>query len=195
MIKNDSLTGLKFQPLTSGRWKDIEKLFGENGACGGCWCMWWKMKKSEFDKKKGEGNKIAFRKIIKSNEIPGIIAYYDKKPVGWCAVQPREFYSRFERSRILKPIDEKHVWSVVCFFIDKKFRRNGITIELLKAAVNHAKNKGAKIVEGYPTDPKKDMPAPFVYTGLSSAFLKAGFKEAARRSETRPIMRYYIKQR
>jgi len=191
--KNVKITTLSFHPLTSERWKDFEALFGERGACGGCWCMYWRLKRSEYNKLKGEGNKKAIKKIIMADEVPGILAYDNHEPIGWCAVSPRSKYSALERSRILQPVDDKPVWSVVCFFIAKSYRKKGVTIKLLDAAVKHAKKNGAKIVEGYPVEPKKgEIPDVFAYTGLSEAFLKAGFKEVLRRSETRPIMRYYL---
>ena len=142
---------------------------------------------------KGEKNKRAFKKIVESGQIPGIIAYLEEKPIGWCSVSLREVYSRLERSRILKPIDNNPVWSVVCFYIKKEFRRKGISVMLLKAAIDYVKKKGGDILEGYPTEPKKSSsPDPFVYTGLASAFKKVGFVEVARRSKTRPIMRFTI---
>lgn len=193
--KKTSLSGLEFRPVTAKRWKDLENLFGERGACGGCWCMWWRMTRSEFNKQKGSGNKQALKKIIDSGEIPGILAHADGQPIGWCSIAPREKFSTLERSRILQRVDEQPVWSVVCFFVAKPFRREGVTIELLKAAIEYAKKHGAKIVEGYPVDPKKGKtPDVFAYTGLASAFHQAGFVEVLRRSETRPIMRYFIEK-
>lgn len=110
--------------------------------------------------------------------------------VGWSAVAPREQYPRLNRSRILKPVDDQPVWAVSCFFIARGFRHQGLSTKLLKAAVDFARARGAKIVEGYPHDAKKATADVFVYTGLVSAFRKAGFKEVARRGETRPIMRH-----
>jgi GNAT superfamily N-acetyltransferase len=186
-------SGLKFHPVTPKRWKDLETLFGEKGACGGCWCMWWRFSRAQFNKQKGEGNRKAMKKIVDSGEIPGILAYADGKPVGWCSVAPREKFILLENSRILKRVDDKPVWSVVCFFVAKPFRRKGTTVELLKAAVEYAKKHKAKIIEGYPVEPKKGkMPDVFAYSGLVSSFRKAGFKEVLRRSESRPIMRYFI---
>jgi GNAT superfamily N-acetyltransferase len=185
---------LSFHPATEEKWKDIEKLFGARGACAGCWCMWWRSARSEFNKQKGEGNKKALKKIVKSNEVPGILAYDNREPVGWCAVSPRSSYSGLERSRILRPVDDNPVWSVVCFFIAKPYRRKGVTVNLLKAAVKQAEKCGAKIIEGYPVEPKKSglIPDVFAWSGIASAFVKAGFKEVARRSAGRPIMRYYL---
>jgi len=184
---------LEILTVTPSRWKDFETLFGERGACGGCWCMWWKLTRSQFEKNKGAGNKREMKKLIASGEVPGLLAYSKGRPVAWCAVAPREKYPALEKSRILKRVDDKPVWSVVCFFIDKGFRKRGVSIELLRAAVSYAEKRGAEIVEGYPVDPKtKDYAPAFAYTGLASAFLKVGFVEILRRSETRPIMRYYI---
>ncbi len=184
----------KFFPVTTERWKDFEKLFGDKGACAGCWCMYWRLKQSVLDAQKGNGNKRAIKKIIGSGKIPGILAYSEGEPIGWCSVAPREDFSRLDNSRILKPVDEKTVWSVVCFFIHKDHRKKGLSTALLNAAKKFVKSSGGKILEGYPVEPKKDkMPDAFAWTGISSAFQSAGFKEVARRSETRPIMRFYLK--
>ncbi len=185
--------GLEVHPLTPERWTDLERLFGTRGACGGCWCMWWRLTQSEFDRKKGPGTKRAMKRIVKSGEVAGLIAYIDGAPIAWCSLAPREQFSRLARSRVLKPVDDKPVWSIVCFFVAKPFRRQGITVKLLKAAVDFARTQGAKIIEGYPIDPKSNYADAFAHTGLASAFEKAGFKEALRRSPTRPIMRRQVK--
>ncbi len=184
---------LEFHPLVPGRWLDFESLFGSHGACGGCWCMFWKLRRSEFEQQKGEANRRAQKAIVDSGKIPGILAYSNGEPVGWCAVEPRVNYSLLERSRILKPVDDQPVWSVTCFYVAKAYRHKGLTVELLHAAVEYVARQGGKIVEGYPTEPRAgSLPDAFVYTGLASAFREAGFVEVTRRSETRPIFRYYI---
>jgi GNAT superfamily N-acetyltransferase len=186
------LTGLEFHPLTSTRWADLGKLFGARGACGGCWCMWWRISRSQFMKQRGEENRKAFKSIVDSGDIPGIVAYLKEQPIGWCAVAPRKAYLSLERSRLLKRVDDKPVWSVVCFFVAKPFRHKGLTVRLLEAAVDYVNSNGGTILEGYPVESKGKMPDPFVYTGTSSAFRKAGFCEVLRRSQNRPIMRYVI---
>ena len=184
---------LLFQPLTAERWPELEKLFGARGACGGCWCMWWRLARSRFVAQKGGKNKAAFKKIVQANEKPGVLAYLDGEPVGWCAVAPREVYTVLDRSRVLKRIDDQPVWSISCLFVARQFRRSGVSVQLIKAAVAHARNCGAKMVEAYPIEPRKAaMPDAFAWTGLVSAFRRAGFTEAARRSATRPIMRLTI---
>lgn len=182
-----------FYPLTPERWRDFEALFGPRGACGGCWCMWWRLTRSEFDRQKGEGNRQAMKALVDSGRVPGILAYSGERPVGWCSVAPREEFGALARSRVLRPVDDRPVWSVVCFFVDKVYRRQGLTVALLRAAVDYAAAHGATIVEGYPSEPKKaDAPAVFLYTGTVSAFRKAGFVEVARGSPSRPIMRYTV---
>ena len=191
----DSLE-LEYYPVTSDRWADLEALFGPRGACGGCWCMYWRGTRSEYSQLQGEGNRLALKSIVDSGEVPGLLAYHNGKPVGWISVEPRTAFAALERSRLFKPVDERPVWSVVCFFVARGYRRKGVTVGLLNAAVEHARQHGAQIVEGYPVEPKGGKsPDPFVYTGLVSAFRKAGFTEVVRRSETRPIMRKNLQDR
>ena len=185
---------LEFHPLTREKWADIEKLFGQRGACGGCWCMYWRLARSDFMRQRGEMNRKAFKGLVDSGQVPGILAYSEGQPIGWCAVARREAFPRLERARILSRVDDKPVWSVVCFFVAKAFKRKGVSVRLLGAAVDYVRGQGGGIVEGYPVEPKKHWrpPDPFVYTGLASAFRKAGFVEVIRRSDTRPVMRYEL---
>jgi len=186
-------TRIEIHPLTSDRWEDLAALFGERGACGGCWCMWWRLARSVFVKGKGAGNRRALRRIVDAGGVPGIVAYFDGTPAGWCSVAPREDFPVLSRSRVLAPVDDSPVWSIVCFFVAKPFRRRGLTAALIEGAVAYAKKRSAAIVEGYPVEPKKDaMPDAFAYTGLASSFRRAGFAEVARRSATRPVMRCYL---
>jgi GNAT superfamily N-acetyltransferase len=182
-----------YSPLTNDRWKDFETLFGKRGACGGCWCMWFRLKRADFQKMKGEENKAAMESIVESGKTPGILAYDGTTPVGWCSVAPREDFTALERSRIMRPIDDQPVWSIVCFYVHKNYRNRGVTEALLQAAIDYVARQGGKIVEGYPVEPKEDrMPDVFAFYGLASAFRKQGFVECTRRSEIRPMMRYYI---
>ena len=155
--------------------------------------MWWRIKRSEYNQMKGKGNKRAFKKIVKSGEIPGILAYFSGEPIGWCSVAPREVFPGLEKSRSLKRFDEKPVWSITCLFILRSMRRKGVSRELIKAVLNYARNKGVKIVEGYPHEPKKGkLPDVFAWTGFASSYLNNGFVEVFRRSETRPIVRTFL---
>jgi GNAT superfamily N-acetyltransferase len=186
--------GLQFHSVTPYRWKDFENLFGPNGACAGCWCMWWRQSRTEFSRKHYAGNKRAIKKIIMAGQEPGILAYAGGKPIGWCAIAPREVYLSLERSNVLRRVDDSPVWSATCFYIARGYRRKGLTGQLLKAAIQFARQHGARILEGYPIDSggeKKNTVS--IFTGLASTFLEAGFVEVARRSPIRPIMRYCLK--
>ena len=154
--------------------------------------MYWKLARKDFTTGQGEPNRLAQKNSVASGRIPGLIAYADGIPVGWVAVEPRENYPVLNNSRVLKPLDDTPVWSVTCFFVAKTNRSQGLMVKLLKAAIAHVAKQGGNAVEGYPVDPRegKKMAPVFVYTGLASAFRQAGFVEAGRRSETRPIMRY-----
>jgi GNAT superfamily N-acetyltransferase len=187
---------LKVRPATPSRWADLAALFGEKGACGGCWCMAWRLPRKDFVAGKGAGNRRALRKIVSSGQRPGLIGYLGKEPVAWCSVAPREEFAALGRSRVLAPVDGIPVWSVSCLFVKKGRRRLGISSLMLRAAVEFAARRGARAVEGYPVVPSMETtPDPFVWTGLPSAFQAAGFREVLRRSPIRPIMRFEIRPR
>jgi GNAT superfamily N-acetyltransferase len=191
----DAAPNFAARPLVAERWPDLETLFGARGACGGCWCMVWRLQHGDFERHKGEPNRRDFKALVEAGAAPGLLGYIDEQPVAWCAVAPRQDYPALERSRILKRVDDQPVWSVTCLFVARPFRRQGLTVRMLGAAVAYAGQCGARIVEGYPVEPKTaDMPAPFAWTGTASAFRQAGFAEVLRRSPTRPIMRYVIGQ-
>jgi GNAT superfamily N-acetyltransferase len=185
-------TELSFKPLKRNLWTDFEELFGPNGACAGCWCMFWKLRGKAYEETKGSETRQMHKSIVDSGVVTGLLAYLRGEVVGWIAIEPRDAYPKLAHSRALKPVDVQPVWSVTCFFVAKKSRRRGVAVELLKAAVDHVKKQGGKIVEGYPVDAQKELAAPFIYTGTASAFRQAGFKEVARRTPTRPIFRFII---
>jgi GNAT superfamily N-acetyltransferase len=155
--------------------------------------MWWRLKRSEFAKQGGQKKKRMMKRIVDSGEVPGVLAYADGTPAGWCSVAPRERFPTLDRSRTLKRIDDKPVWSVVCFFVAKTFRSRGLMSSLLQAAVKYAKENGASIIEGYPLEAKgRRMSGSEGFTGVASTFARAGFVEALRRSPGRPIMRFFV---
>ncbi len=153
--------------------------------------MLWRLPRKQFESQKGEGNREALKRLVESGEIPGILGYREGRPIGWCAVAPREHYPALSRSRVLKPIDDRPCWSVSCLFVHRQYRRTGVSVQLLRAAIAHVRGKGGTLVEGYPVEPKTDKPIPpvFAWTGVPRAFEAAGFVEVARGSPTRPIMR------
>jgi GNAT superfamily N-acetyltransferase len=190
----DFLASLQFQPLTKKNWNQFVQLFGNNGACGNCWCMYYRLKKSDFDEGKcNDGNKEAMKELVWDNQPTGILAFYEDIPIAWCAFAPREDFSKLARSRVHKPIDDKLVWSIPCTFIAKKFRRQGVSVALLKGIANYAKTVGIKILEAYPTIPTQEkLPDSFAWIGLYKSFERAGFEIVDRTSKNRPMVRYYI---
>jgi len=180
---------LLVHPLTPDCWADLERLFGPRGACAGCWCMWWRLPAATWRAQRGEGNHRAFREVVRRGPPPGLLAYAEGEPVGWCALAPRAVYVRLATSRTLQPVDDRPVWSVVCFFVARTWRGRGVSRALLEAAKDYARAAEARCLEGYPVEPGRRQADAFVYSGLASAFRRAGFVEVARRSPTRPIMR------
>jgi GNAT superfamily N-acetyltransferase len=184
-----------FRPLTEERWGDLERLFGARGACAGCWCMYWRLGRAAFEAGKGEPNRRAFRSLVRRGTVPGVLAYEGEKPIGWCAVEPRSAYPALERSRTMRALDDRPVWSVTCFFIARPWRRRGLSVQLLEAAVQHACTSGATLIEGYPSVPRQGrLPDAFAWTGVLRTFERAGFTLAARPSEARRIMRKELTQ-
>ena len=177
-------------PLTQERWPDLESLFGPRGAFGGCWCMFNRLTGREFEQGQGESNRTALHDLVEEGRVPGLLAYRNGEPVGWVSVAPRPEFGRVERSPVTRPVDEEPAWAVVCFYIDRRHRHTGVGRALLEAAVAYAADHGARLVEGYPKDPRKaEIPDIYAWQGLASMFLEAGFEEVARRREGRPIMR------
>lgn len=184
---------LTFRSLDENTWVDFEKILGKRGGCGGCWCMSWRLPRSQFDQQKGDRNKAAMQELVKHGEQIGILTYYNGEPIGWCAVAPRQVFIKLEKSRVLKPIDAEPVWSITCLFLTKEFRRHGYSVEMLKGVIALCKTMGAKILEGYPVIPySTKMPAAFAWTGILASFERAGFSKVKSWSKARPIMRYYI---
>jgi GNAT superfamily N-acetyltransferase len=186
---------LTFRPATPDRWPDVEALFGRNGACGGCWCQFWKQSNAEYRAGKGAANRRALRRSVTRGEVPGILAYAGDEPVGWAAVEPRENYARLAISRNLPAVDDAPVWSVPCFFVARGWRHRGVAGALLAAAAAHAAWAGAPALEGYPIDSNKPMAGPWLYPGAFSTFVKAGFTEVARKARTRPVVRLGLPRR
>src|SRR5437762_12572914 len=90
---------LVFHPLTPKRWPDLVSLFGERGACGGCWCMFWRLPRSQFQRQKGAANKRALKKLTEKGVVSGLIAYLGDLPIGWRALRPRQGSPTLARSR------------------------------------------------------------------------------------------------
>ena len=181
---------LTIRPLTPDLWPALEELFGKNGACNGCWCMYWRIG-SAYRKRPRESNKAAFREVVKRGPPPGLLAFDGDVPVGWCQLTPRYALPQLDRAWRLKRVDDVPVWSLSCFYVRKGYRKQGVTSALITAALKAAKRARAPALEAYPVD--KDETNSASGTGIASTFERAGFKTVARRVPPRPIMRHDLK--
>jgi GNAT superfamily N-acetyltransferase len=190
----DLSSNFKVQPVTKENWNQFVELFGDRGACANCWCMYYRLSKTDFNSGKiNDGNKNLMKEIIWSGKPVGLLGFLEDKSVAWCAFAPREDFSKLERSRVHKRIDDELVWSIPCFFIHKNYRRSGLSSLLLKGAIEYAKGEGIKIIEAYPTIPTQDkLPDSFAWIGFYKTFDQVGFRIVDRRSKNRPMVRYYI---
>jgi GNAT superfamily N-acetyltransferase len=165
--------------ITPEDWPTIERLFGANGACGGCWCMWWRVEKGgkTWDAAKGEPARKTMRGLVRQGKCHAVIAFEGDVPVGWCSFGPREDFPRLLRSKKLSRPDPAP-WAIVCFYLPAKQRRKGLATKLLDAATKAAIAAGATAIEGYPTVPKPGQPiaGAFAWTGLPKMFEKAGYR-------------------
>jgi GNAT superfamily N-acetyltransferase len=197
-IKENTTHQIEVSPATAERWNELESLFGVRGASEDCWCMFWRLRRKDFNQLNGEERKSLLRERTLDNRIPGLLAYVDGQVAGWCSIAPREQYQALEYSRSLKRIDKKPVWSIVCFYINKTYRFHGLMEALIRGAIDYARQHEAKIVEAYPIDMQSlklsghKLTGDRGYMGIASIFRKAGFVDIGRASETQLIMRYTI---
>ena len=172
---------LRIEPLTPERWPDLEALFGKGGASYGCWCMDFRRTSTEMSKAKAADNKADLRALADDDPGPGLLAYDGSDAVGWVGLGPRASFPRLVRSRNLKAVDDLPAWSVVCFYIARQRRGEGIARALLDGAATYAQEHGAPAIEGYARDVgDARLSADAAYPGTVSLFAGAGFHEVAR---------------
>ncbi|HET6555142.1 MAG TPA: GNAT family N-acetyltransferase [Dyella sp.] len=177
---------LNIHPATPERWNALEDLFGRQGACNGCWCMYWRIG-SLYHRRPREENKAALRDIVEQGPPPGLLAFDGERAVGWCQLTPRADLPWLDGGKARIAVDAVPVWSISCFYVRRGYRNKGVTRALIKAAVDAARRAGAPAIEAYPWDTTEHNIGAF--TGIASTFVRAGFKEVARHQRNRPIMR------
>ena len=184
---------LTIRPLTPDLWPAFEDLFGKQGACNGCWCMYWRVG-SAYHKRPREKNRAAFRKIVEHGPSPGLLAFDGAVAVGWCQLTPRRSLPWLDAgARLLKRVDDEPVWSISCFYVRRSHRKRRIMTALIRAAVKIARSEKAPALEAYPVDKSAPQSSSNIFTGVASTFTRAGFKKVVRRAADRPIMRYNFK--
>jgi len=188
-------TKLTVAPLTPDRWPDLETIFNARGCsvARACWCMAYRRSGSREPFPPGmsrtQANRAELKALVDAGHPPGLIGYRGKVPVGWISISPREEYAKLKRSAVMKAVDERPVWSIVCFVVPSEYRGQGVAQALLEGAVAYAKKQGATLVEAYPVDKPGRSKDDSMWFGAKSMYDRAGFKEVARRKPQRPIVR------
>lgn len=183
------------EPLTPERFKDLEVLFAGKGCsfARGCWCMGYRIRGEPTPPagvSRADYKKKLLRNLAKADPTPGLIGYDTSgEPVGWISFGPRETFARLQHSSVMKPVDDRPVWSIVCFVVPAPNRRQGIAKALLRDAISYARKKGARTIEAYPIDKPGRSQDQWLWHGVKSMFDSAGFREIARRKPQRPVMR------
>ena len=197
-------TNLEFRPLTPKRLADLASLFEQGGDAKWCWCASFRVRGMDFTKARPADNRAVLEKAARTDarrgRAPGLIAYRDGEAIGWVSLAPREDFERLEHSKVLARVDEKPVWSIVCFVVGRRARGKGVANALLAAAIDYARDHGATLLEAYPTDAADGrIPSANAYMGTLSMFERAGFKEVERRQANgavrpRPIVRRAVRR-
>ena len=185
-------------PVTPARWPDLEAIFAARGCsvARGCWCMAYRRSGALVvpkGKRRADVNRVALKRLVDSGTPPGLIAYRGREPVGWISIGPREDYAKLVRSPVMKAVDDKPVWSVICFVVPTEHRGQGVARALLAGAVAYARKRGATLVEAYPVDKPGRSADVNMWFGAKSMYDRAGFREVARRKPARPIVRLKVR--
>jgi len=181
---------------TPERWPDVQAIFRSKGCsvARGCWCMFYRRSGTALGGvSRAKANRAALKALVDAGRTPGLIAYRGKAPVGWVSLAPREELAKLERSPVMKPVDDKPVWSIVCFVVPSEYRGQGVARALLQGAIAYAGKKGATLIEAYPVDKADRSKDDAMWFGAKSMYDHAGFKEVARRKPTRPVVRLEVK--
>jgi GNAT superfamily N-acetyltransferase len=185
---------LDIRPLTPPRFRDLEALFNGPGGSQvrGCWCMFYRRSGATAIPKgmsRGEYARASLKALVDQGCVPGLLGYRDGEPVGWVSLGPREEFAHLARSPVMKPVDDKPVWSVVCFYSAKRVRGGGVAAAMLEGAIDFARGCGARLLEAYPVDRPQRCPDEAMWFGCKAMYDRAGFAEVARRRPTRVVMR------
>jgi GNAT superfamily N-acetyltransferase len=133
-----------YRPVIPERLPDLDRFSERHGKFRYCSCMRWRLTSTDYQRSTKESRLAALDDLVRHGTPVGVLAYLDGEPVGWCSIAPRETYAALERYRALPRLDETSVWSVVCFFVDRQVRRQGVTLGLLQAAVEYARSKAPR---------------------------------------------------
>lgn len=187
----------KTRPVTPDRFEDFADVINRTRRVNHCWCLSHRLQAAEIEQL-GDGNRErAMRRLCEREHPPGVVTYRDGEPVGWCNIGPRTEITRLTGSRLIRPVDELPVWSIVCVIVRPGHRRHGVTAQLIEGAVAYAASHCAPAVEAYPIDPSGRMDVTMAFVGMKSMFEHVGFRVigttgAVASGMPRLVMRRYI---
>ena len=190
-----AVEGFSAEPLTPERWPDMETVFNARGCsvARGCWCMYYRRSGQRgplpAGTTPGAANRADLRALVDAGRPPGLVGYRDGVPVGWVSLAPRQEFAKLARSPVMKPVDDRPVWSIVCFVVPAAHRGQGVARALLAAAVDYAARQGATLIEAYPMDKPGRAADDTMWFGAKTMYDAAGFVEVARRRPQRPVVR------
>jgi GNAT superfamily N-acetyltransferase len=162
-------------PVTPDRFEDFADVINKNRRANHCWCLSHRLQPREVAELGGGSREQAMRRLCQREHPPGVITYRDGEPVGWCSIGPRAEIPRLAGSRLMRPVDDVPVWSIICVIVRAGHRGQGVTAPLLTGAVAYAAANGAPAVEAYPVDPPERIDLAMGFVGTKSMFDRAGF--------------------
>lgn len=168
--------GWETHPVTPDRFEDFADVVNRSRRVNHCWCLSHRLQAAEIERLGGGNRELAMRRLCEREHPPGVVTYLDGEPLGWCNIGPRSEITRLARSRLIRPVDDVPVWSIVCVIVRPGHRRQGVTAPLLEGAVAYAVSHGAPAVEAYPVDPPGRMDLTMAFVGTKSMFERAGFR-------------------
>jgi GNAT superfamily N-acetyltransferase len=197
--------GLDIVPLTPARFVDLAALFEEGGDPKWCWCTYYRVRGRSWANATRESNRAELEQLAardpEAHTAPGLLCYRDGRAIGWVSLGPRDDYDRLAHSKLLAPVDDSPVWSIVCFVVSRRSRGKGVAAALLDAAIAYAQDHGASTLEAYPIDPGEGrVAAASAFHGTLPMFERVGFRVVARRkwnasTPERPIVRFDLTSR
>ena len=171
--------GWTTEPVTPDRFDDFADVINPHRRATHCWCLSHRLPAPEIEALGGGSREQAMRRVC-AQRPPGVVTYRDGTPVGWCSVGPRSEIPRLVSSKLMRPLDDVPVWSIICVVVRGGFRRQGVTGHLLEGAVSYAAGQGAPAVEAYPVDPPGRMDLTMAFVGTRAMFERAGFEVVGR---------------
>jgi GNAT superfamily N-acetyltransferase len=174
-------TLIQVLPATEDRFDDVRAVLApKSSSAQACWCLTYRLSNRENSALRGEARPLRLLSLCREEHAPGVVAYVNAVPAGWCAVSPRTAYERLNRSRTIQKLDDQPVWSIVCLVVRSGFRRMGVGRALIQGAVDYAASQGALCIEAYPIDSHGDrVSSTLAFTGTTAMFAAAGFTQSA----------------